>query len=404
MNPNLGNWKSVLKQMAGAAFVGLLAGILVRNILHASIAVVVDVIVMAALADVICQLLQRPTALKDELAILLKVSGVVIIFLCIRMWVGAFFGMNTIHIINALTGEHHGEVMSGDWMLELTFLIPGAIIAWAVLYSSQAEKLKRRFLAVAIVAFLLTFISYRFPSIPESLGAVGSNLNRVTNKLSDIGLKGSTKEIVLARDIDVIYVPAGKKVVPLVDAYDGSNPDDAANLVKITDRFKAGQKLLKLAGARVVDNTKLCEVQIPGPDGKFIGGRVLLVDAADIVVKDDDAKKTKSASVGSTVGDFLGGIGGGKKVEAASSAGPAKRQPTSATITFDKNDPAKVIDSGLWVKVGDSVRYSGVQAPFQTDVGDKFTQDYTCLAYKAGVIRLCNGKGTLRIDVIPASE
>ena len=215
-----------------------------------------------------------------------------------------------------------------------------------------------------------------------------------------------TEEVELAKDITVIYVPVGEnEAISLNDVYDGSGPDDVDNLLYIQDHFKAGQKLLKLAGTRVIDNVKLQEVQIPGPDGKFIGGTILLVDPNDIVAKGGDQEKTaKSTGPGwfSRQGMKISAFGGyiwGSGVQAASDVRGKPAQ--KATINFEGHKAGEEIDTGLMVKKGDIVKYVNVTAPFSGAGGHRIVQDTTCIADEFGVLRISGDKGSVTVEVTP---
>ena len=400
--PKEKHFREMTLQVVAAMVAGLGIGLILYCMNIVSISIVFDLAVLAAIWDILCQLKQRDTASKKVGQEIWLGLCFLVIFVWLRMWFGWLLDFPINGVPNMVGGRLVDGVRESDVMLEIFFLMPGIVLAWKTIHS---ERMRTFFVKMAFVAFIAVFVSYRVPSVPEAIKAMGQNLNHITNSVSTAGLAGSTEEITLAKDIDVIYVPVENKVIPLLDVYDGSKPDDAADLLKITPHFKAGQKLLKLAGARVVDNTKLCKVQIPGTDGKFIGGRVLLVDAADIVVKDDGIEKTKSASAGSTVGSFLGSIGGGKKAEAATSERPAKRQPQKVTISFEGHKADEEIDTGLLAKKGDIVKYSGATAPYKVSGGFEATGNFTGIAQADNrPIRVSGTKGEVTVEVIASSK
>lgn len=408
------DFRGMLIQALVAMAAGFGIGLVMYSLNLANISFVFAIAILGCIWDIICQLQLRDTASKKVLTEVWKGLGVLIIFVWLRNWLGWMLDF-PITGVQQLAGQKMVGWRGSDAMLELYFLVPGALMAWAVVYATEKDKerYQKWFVRATIAALVMVFVSYRVPAVPEALKALGYNLRYITNLGSEVGLKGSTEQIELAKDISVIYLASDQRLTEIKQAYDGHDPSDAQTRLSIRAKFAAGQRILKLAGTRVLDDTILQEVRITGPDGKFVGGQIYLVDRNDIVAKQSPnatpSSTATAAATGSSTGpgwfsrqwtrfwQFCGWTAG--NAVWAYSGGP-KRLPTSATITFDP-DPTKLVDTGLRTEIGDTVRYSGVQKPFETSEGNKIQTDVTCDTLKGGVIRVKGGKGTVKIEVFP---
>jgi len=304
--------------------------------------------------------------------------------------VNATFGMSPTHLLgflqrgDTLGGAINESVMAPYALAELIMAVGCSLVGYFLVYA-QSTRLYVISGVLTGIVMLVAVISVQLPAIPAYITA--------------------EKAETLDRPIKVVYEDQKGQVIDVNDLYDKTTPHDLAKLNAIAEAFAAGKKVQILGDVRVIQGEKLRAVRIPGPNGKFIGGREFLVDAADLVLKQNEvAKDQPSQSLPSRTLAWCGGVLGtvwGGAVEAAESIRPSKPKTVTKTINFADHEAGGWIDTGLQVKKGDAVRYVGVKHPFTCGGDYQITADTSCHAMADGVVRVKDGQGTITIEVTP---
>ncbi len=155
-----------LKRMGAGAFIGVSTALILKMLIpNVPGRFIIALVVFACLADIICEILEKDSALKRTSAKVAKIVVAVVAYLALRISVGHIVGMPITSDASYAAQQYGGAAQDG--ILEFMFLIPGAALAYGAAYGGIGRKIV---IGLAFVGFFIVLWQVKQPDNARSAG------------------------------------------------------------------------------------------------------------------------------------------------------------------------------------------------------------------------------------------